>query len=157
MSKITENNFIFGFSKPNGNSYSKTQKKGNDLFVFKNNLLYYTFILRFFKIDDYDYSTSYIEFIEMGINRPSTNDDEIINDLVKMDAAYDANLLPNFGVGKLFNRQDNIMLQQSGRYGNFHTIDWLKDQAKDRYRHRWLRQEKLNGNIFEKFQVLHDS
>jgi hypothetical protein len=93
----------------------------------------------------------------MGRNRPSTNDDEIINDLVNMDADYDAELLPNFSVGKLFSRHDNIILQKTGRYGNFHTIDWLKDQAKDRYRHRWLREEKQNGHFFEKFQVFHDS
>ena len=107
--------------------------------------------------DDFENSTSYIEFIEMGRNRPSTNDQNIINDLVNMDAEYNPELLPNFSIGKLFGRPDNLVMQQSGRYGNFHTIDWLKDQAKDRYRHRWLREEKQNGHVLEKFQVLHDS
>ena len=93
----------------------------------------------------------------MGRNRPTTNDENIINDLVNMDADYDPSLLPNLSIGKLFARPDNLILQQSGRYGNFHTIDWLKDQAKDRYRHRWLMEEKQNGHILEKFQAIHDS
>ena len=94
----------------------------------------------------------------MGRNRPSTNNENIIYDLVNMDADYDPEALPDLSIGKLFKRPDNnSILEQSGRYGNFHTIDWLKDQAKDRYRHRWLIEEKANGGFLEKFQLFHDS
>jgi chloride channel 3/4/5 len=43
------------------------------------------------------------------------------------------------------------------RYANFHTIDWLKDLAKDRFRHRWILKEKAKGKFFEKVQASFDA
>jgi chloride channel 3/4/5 len=41
-------------------------------------------------------------------------------------------------------------------YDDFHTIDWLKDLARDRFRHRVI-QAKKRESIFQKLVTLHDS
>lgn len=51
----------------------------------------------------------------------------------------------------------NTTVTRSERYGNFHTIDWLRDITKDRFRHRWLLKEKAKGYFFEKVQAWHDA
>ena len=51
------------------------------------------------KIDEFEKSTSYVEFIQMGQNKPKVNDENIINDLVNMDAMYDPEELPDFSIG----------------------------------------------------------
>jgi len=41
-------------------------------------------------------------------------------------------------------------------YDDFHTIDWLKDLSRDRFRHRIL-QKKQKENLWQKIVTLHDS
>jgi hypothetical protein len=41
-------------------------------------------------------------------------------------------------------------------YDDFHTIDWLKDLARDRFRHRII-QKKKKENIWQQIVTLHDS
>ena len=121
---------------------------------------------------------SYVEFIEISNNEVIS--ENIINDLVNMDAAYDPHQLPDFSIGKtktklaekkisiieillttgnknLFSSNNSATLLQVEKYGNFHTIDWLKDLSKDRFRHLWLQEEKRKGKFFEKFQAFHDA
>lgn len=43
------------------------------------------------------------------------------------------------------------------KYANFHTIDWLRDLSKDRFRTRWIQKEKENGKCFEKFQAWYEA
>lgn len=43
-----------------------------------------------------------------------------------------------------------------GQYDDFHTIDWLRDLAHDRMRHRRLL-KKVRENIFERLKGIHDS
>lgn len=106
--------------------------------------------------ENFDKGSSYVELIEMGRNRPNTNDENIISDLINMDAEYNPNELPDLSIGKLFKKTDDFSVLR-GKYDNFHTIDWLKDRAKDRYRHKWLHEETIKGNLLERFQELHDA
>jgi chloride channel 3/4/5 len=48
-------------------------------------------------------------------------------------------------------------MTRNERYGNFHTIDWLRDLAKDRFRHKWLVREAQRGLTFEKVQAMFDA
>lgn len=41
-------------------------------------------------------------------------------------------------------------------YDDFHTIDWLKDLARDRFRHRII-QRRRKESIWQKIVMLHDS
>jgi chloride channel 3/4/5 len=43
------------------------------------------------------------------------------------------------------------------KYNYFHTIDWLKDITKDRFRHNWIQKEKRRGNFIDKLQAWHDA
>ena len=43
----------------------------------------------------------------------------------------------------MFSPHAQNSMNKAEKYGNFHTIDWLKDQAKDRFRHKWLTKEKV--------------
>lgn len=56
---------------------------------------------------------------------------------------------------KMFSTKGQNPLIKVEKYGNFHTIDWLKDQAKDRFRHMWLIKEKvlINKNKLNKFSI----
>ena len=60
------------------------------------------------------------------------------------------------GSSNVFKSQQ-VRPQAKKKYENFHTIDWLLDLSKDRFRHRWLLREKERGHLFEKFRQLHDS
>lgn len=116
------------------------------------------FYIRIFLFKDtFEKSTGYVEFIEMGRKRPNAADESIIMDIVNMDAQYDAGLLPNNSIGYLFAKPDSDLLLEKSRYGNFHTIDWLKDLAKDRYRRRWIREKDESGHFLEKAQNWHDA
>lgn len=54
---------------------------------------------------------------------------------------------------KLFSSsRKNPTIVRNEKYANFHTIDWLRDLSKDRFRHRWIQKEKDNGKTFEKIQ-----
>jgi chloride channel 3/4/5 len=57
----------------------------------------------------------------------------------------------------LFAKPDSEVLLEKSRYENFHTIDWLKDLAKDRYRRRWIREKDESGYVIEKLQHWHDA
>ena len=43
-----------------------------------------------------------------------------------------------------------------GQYDDFHTIDWLRDIARDRTRHRHI-QKKRQESCFEKVKSAHDA
>lgn len=43
-----------------------------------------------------------------------------------------------------------------GQYEDFHTIDWLRDIARDRMRHRHIIKKKQEG-IWEKIKSAHDA
>ena len=43
-----------------------------------------------------------------------------------------------------------------GEYEDFHTIDWLRDIARDRLRHRIITKRKQDG-CFEKLKSAHDA
>lgn len=100
--------------------------------------------------------------------------EKIINDIVAMDAAFDPSQLPDLSQGEFVSicsmSVNQILLHlghksmtrsqskiRSERYGNFHTIDWLRDLAKDRFRHKWIIKEAERGFLFEKIQALFDS
>ncbi|KAI3388504.1 hypothetical protein SNEBB_000297 [Seison nebaliae] len=53
----------------------------------------------------------------------------------------------------LENSRDEI----AASYGDFHTIDWLRDLAKDRLRHRCISYKKKNGTISDRIKALHDA
>ena len=44
----------------------------------------------------------------------------------------------------------------SGQYEDFHTIDWLRDIARDRTRHRLLRKRQQEGCL-QKLKSAHDA
>ena len=85
--------------------------------------------------------------------------EKIINDIVAMDAAFDPHQLPDLSLGNknLFSSGRQKQNVKAEKYGNFHTIDWLRDLVKDRFRHRWLMKEKRRGKLFEKVQAWHDA
>ena len=116
-----------------------------------------------------------------GTEEGLDDSEKIINEIVGMDAAYDAYELPDFSKGSLCpvattkittqrlvvyiiafilskgsSSKRSIKKTQNERYSNFHTIDWLKDKAKDRFRHRWLVEQKKHG-FFEKVHAWHDA
>ena len=43
-----------------------------------------------------------------------------------------------------------------GQYEYFHTIDWLRDIARDRMRHRQIMRKKVDG-YFDKVKSAHDA
>lgn len=43
-----------------------------------------------------------------------------------------------------------------GQYDDFHTIDWLRDIARDRMRHRHIMKKKQEG-LLEKLKSAHDA
>ncbi len=49
-----------------------------------------------------------------------------------------------------------VQINKTEKYGNFHTIDWMRDITKDRFRNSWLQKETKKG-LFEKFQFLFDA
>jgi hypothetical protein len=51
------------------------------------------------------------------------------------------------GIKKFYSTNNSPNVIKIENYGNFHTIDWLKDQAKDRFRHKWLLEEKVLDEI----------
>ncbi|XP_074649911.1 H(+)/Cl(-) exchange transporter 4-like isoform X2 [Tubulanus polymorphus] len=44
-----------------------------------------------------------------------------------------------------------------GQYDDFHTIDWLRDIARDRNRHRDILKKLQKGGIWEKIKSIHDA
>jgi hypothetical protein len=44
-----------------------------------------------------------------------------------------------------------------GQYEDFHTIDWLRDMARDRQRHRQLARRQHQGSIFQKLKAVQDA
>ncbi len=44
-----------------------------------------------------------------------------------------------------------------GQYEDFHTIDWQKDMARDRQRHRQLARRQHVGSIFQKLKGVQDA
>jgi hypothetical protein len=118
---------------------------------------------------------SYVEFHGMTRVRSGTatlddhdeQSEKIIHDIVAMDASFDPHELPDLSVGtkKLFSSSTSPNNSGSSsnspvkaeKYGNFHTIDWLRDLAKDRFRHRWIVKEKNHGRWFEKIRAFHDA
>ena len=74
-----------------------------------------------------------------------------------MDAGFDSSQLPNLSLG-----QNNLFGQFSRpkateKYSNFHTIDWLRDLLKDKFRHRWIKTQKEKGNWLDKIQAWNDA
>ena len=127
---------------------------------------------------------SYVEFGGITRVRSGTailDEDEqsekIINDIVAMDASFDYHNLPDLSQGKLGKCQfppvyycsiqfasKSLHLEpgkkktaaiKTEKYANFHTIDWLRDLAKDRFRNKWIMKERKRG-LFEKFQAFYD-
>jgi hypothetical protein len=47
--------------------------------------------------------------------------------------------------------------QGIGQYDDFHTIDWQREMARDRMRHRLISSRHLSGSCFEKAKVAHDA
>ena len=47
----------------------------------------------------------------------------------------------------LFWSKSKLNQSKFEKYSSFHTIDWLRDLAKDRFRHRWLIKEKEKGQL----------
>jgi hypothetical protein len=80
---------------------------------------------------------------------------ESIADTVKMNAHYKFNLVKR--KNSIFKPEEHIPLSSANKYENFHTIDWLRDLTKDRYRHRWLERQKANGGLLEHIQKLNDA
>lgn len=69
----------------------------------------------------------------------------------------------------MYNRSDRLISGSSnlmdtlddlppgiGQYEDFHTIDWLRDIARDRMRHRHIIKKKQEG-IWEKIKSAHDA
>ena len=83
--------------------------------------------------------------------------EKIINAIVAIDAAFDKNQLPDLSLGHSASKAKYIPITQTERYGNFHTIDWFRDLAKDRLRNKWLSKEVERGFMFEKVQALFDA
>lgn len=83
--------------------------------------------------------------------------ERIINDVVAMDAGFDASDLPNLSLGQTNLFGQFLRPKVSEKYSNFHTIDWLRDLLKDKFRHRWIKAQKEKGNWLDKVQALHDA
>ena len=52
--------------------------------------------------------------------------------------------------------QEDILEEQVSRYSDFHTIDWLKDVARDRLRHRRIIR-KRTGTVKDKISSIYDA
>jgi chloride channel 3/4/5 len=44
-----------------------------------------------------------------------------------------------------------------GQYDDFHTIDWLRDIARDRHRHREILKKRQSGGCIDKLKSAHDA
>lgn len=100
--------------------------------------------------------------VRSGTTIDDNNDlsEKIINDIVAMDASFDVHQLPDMSTGRinLFSSPTpNRVMVRNEKYANFHTIDWLRDLSKDRFRHRWIQREKEYGQLFEKIQAWFDA
>lgn len=63
--------------------------------------------------------------------------------------------LPFSGSSNLMDTLDDLP-PGIGQYEDFHTIDWLRDIARDRMRHRHIIKKKQEG-IWEKIKSAHDA
>ena len=83
-------------------------------------------------------------------------DDDMLE--ITTDARRDVSDLVDRSQGSK-NLMDTPLIEDSStrtHYDDFHTIDWLKDLARDRFRHRII-QKKRKENIWQQIVTLHDS
>lgn len=74
-----------------------------------------------------------------------------------MDAGFDSSDLPDNSLGQKSIFGQDIKPKIMEKYANFHTIDWLRDLLKDKFRHRWILKQKEKGNWLDKVQAWHDA
>ncbi|KAK6167989.1 hypothetical protein SNE40_021902 [Patella caerulea] len=98
-------------------------------------------------------ATSYHESV---ISATSGSDDEAMLDIA-MDGRDDQGLNDDHvqGSTNFLETQDDLPVS-SGQYEDFHTIDWLRDIARDRMRHRHIIKNKQDGCI-PKIKSAHDA
>lgn len=83
-------------------------------------------------------------------------DDDMLE--ITTDARRDVSDLVDRSQGSK-NLMDTPLIEDSAtrtHYDDFHTIDWLKDLARDRFRHRVIQQKKKES-IWQQIITLHDS
>lgn len=107
---------------------------------------------------------SYVEFfgltrVQRGtfLNEDIQLSERIISDAVAMDAGFDLSDLPDLSLGQKDLFGQVLKPKNCEKYSNFHTIDWLRDLLKDKFRHRWLKMQKEKGNWLDKIQAWHDA
>lgn len=89
-------------------------------------------------------------------NYETTIDDEMVE--ITTDARRDITDLVDRSQGSKNLMDDPVVEDSTVRthYDDFHTIDWLKDLARDRFRHRII-QKRRKESIWQEIVTLHDS
>lgn len=89
-------------------------------------------------------------------NYEASIDDDMLD--ITTDARRDITDLVDRSQGSK-NLMDDPLVEDSGsrtHYDDFHTIDWLKDLARDRFRHRII-QRRRKESLWQTIVTLHDS
>lgn len=98
-----------------------------------------------------------VEGRQQRLRRTSTDDDEMLDIAMDGRDAQGITELPDKSHGSthLMDTLDDLP-PGIGQYDDFHTIDWLRDVARDRMRHRHIVKKRMDG-AWERLKSAHDA